>query len=197
MKSKLISVIVVFLILAETLLVLLSWLLSAMMTSGVRSLLSSEGIRWFFGQYTEMLQSPLLVCMLLLSLAGGALVRSGLFSRPVTYRQRLGLQLSLGLLVIFVSVVLLLTIVPHAILLSATGTLFPSPFSRALIPILAMGVLSISVTYGLAARTFTNLDDIIQSVSWGVSKAAPLFLLYVLAIQFFESLCFVFSLNFS
>ena len=197
MKSKLISVIVVFLILAETLLVLLSWLLSAMMTSGVRSLLSSEGIRWFFGQYTEMLQSPLLVCMLLLSLAGGALVRSGLLSRPVTYRQRLGLQLSLGLLVMFVSVVLLLTIVPHAILLSATGTLFPSPFSRALIPILAMGVLSISVTYGLAARTFTNLDDIIQSVSWGVSKAAPLFLLYVLAIQFFESLCFVFSLNFS
>jgi hypothetical protein len=58
-------------------------------------------------------------------------------------------------------------------------------------------VLSVSVTYGLAARTFTNLSDIIQSVSWGLSQAAPLFLIYVLAIQLYESLCYVFSLHFS
>jgi aminobenzoyl-glutamate transport protein len=48
-------------VLAELLLVLLSWLLSAMMVGGVRSLLSSEGIRWFFGQFASVLASAQLV----------------------------------------------------------------------------------------------------------------------------------------
>ena len=37
------------LMVGEVLLIILSWLLSATRMEGVRSLLSSEGIRWFFG----------------------------------------------------------------------------------------------------------------------------------------------------
>ena len=40
------------LLMAECLLFILSWLLSATMMEDVRSLLSSEGIRWFLGNYT-------------------------------------------------------------------------------------------------------------------------------------------------
>ena len=62
---RLLSWVALLLVVAELLLVLLSWLLSAMMTEGVRSMLSSEGIRWFFGSFSEVVQTPLLVWLLL------------------------------------------------------------------------------------------------------------------------------------
>ena len=45
-------------VIAETLLVILSWLLSALRVEGVRSLLSSEGIRWFFNSFNDLIASP-------------------------------------------------------------------------------------------------------------------------------------------
>jgi aminobenzoyl-glutamate transport protein len=87
MMNKTVSVIALLLIAAQVLLVLLSWLLSAMMTEGVHSLLSGEGVRWFFGSFTHMVASPLLAWLLLLCMAGGCLVKSGLwraFSHPRT-----------------------------------------------------------------------------------------------------------------
>ena len=67
--KRVLSYAVILLLIAQVLLVLVSWLLSASMTEGVHSLLSSEGIRWFVGQYVNMLASPLLVWLLLLSMA--------------------------------------------------------------------------------------------------------------------------------
>ena len=50
------------LILAQIVLVLASWLITAAMPDVFpRSLLSPEGIRWFFGTFTANLQSPWLV----------------------------------------------------------------------------------------------------------------------------------------
>ena len=60
-------------VIAETLLVILSWLLSAMRVEGVRSLLSSEGIRWFFSSFNDLIASPVLVWFLLLLCAFGCL----------------------------------------------------------------------------------------------------------------------------
>ena len=71
---------VLLLMVAELLLFILSWLLSATRMEGVRSLLSSEGIRWFFGYFTQMVASPLLVWLLLGLCAYGCLQRSGLLS---------------------------------------------------------------------------------------------------------------------
>ncbi len=60
------------LVLAQLLLMLVSWIWSAAVpASGVRSMLSSEGIRWFFGHFAEMLATPLLVWILLLAAAYG------------------------------------------------------------------------------------------------------------------------------
>lgn len=179
------------LIVAELVLVLLSWLLSAMMTEGVRPLLSSEGIRWFFSHFTDWMASPVLVWMLLLSMAYGSLVKSGVQS-PHTYRERFALRFALILLLIYTVLVLVLTLSPHAVLLSATGRLFPSPFSHAMIPIIAFGVLLLSVTYGLASGHFRSASDVLVSLSYGVAKSAPLYVLYVLLLQFYKSLCYVF-----
>lgn len=183
---------------AEVLLVLLSWILSATMTEHVHSLLSSEGVRWFFGSFSAMLASPWLVWLLLLAMAGGCLWQSGILlpltSHPslLTYRHRMALRTTVGIVVLYVLAILALTVVPHAVLLSATGQLFPSPFSRALVPIVSFGVLLASAVYGWASGRFSSFADVIASLAYGIQQAAPLFILYVVAVQFYASLKFVF-----
>ena len=194
MGKRLLGYLVVALVLALMALVLLSWLLSATQGGGVRSLLSSEGIRFFFGGFTDMLGKPLLVWLLLLSMAWGCLRQSGLlqfFSKPLTlHRRRQALVLMAVLLVVYVGVVLMLTLTPQAVLLSATGQLWPSPFSHALVPFVAFGVLS--VVYGLLSRRFLSVADVCQSLTAGIAAAAPLLLLYVLIMQLAGALRFVF-----
>ena len=178
---------------AEVLLVLLSWLLSATLTGGVRSLLSDVGIRWLLGSMSTLLSTPWLVLLLLLAMAGGCLCRSDLLHLSLSgYRERLGLRLALLALVLYVAVVLALTAIPHAVLLSATGQLFPSPFSRALIPILSFGVFLLSAVYGWTAGRFTSFADIVDSLLFGIGKSAPLILLYIMLLLFCESFKFVF-----
>ena len=177
-------------------LVLVSWLLSATTGDNVRSLLSSEGIRFFVGSFVDMLQQPLLVWIVLLAMAWGCFRESGvcsLFTSRPRYQQRQAVLLMAILLVSYVAVVLLLTLTPHAVLLSATGQLWPSAFSRALVPLVTFGVIMLSAAYGLFSRNFLSLADVCQALTSGIASAAPLLFLYVLAVQFFESLRFVFA----
>lgn len=183
----------VTLVVAESLLVLVSWVLSATLTGCVRSLLSSEGIRWFLGSFVSMLSRPGLVWLLLLSMACGSLWRSGLLTVCMAdYRQRLAFRVVMVVVVLYLALILTLTAIPHAILLSATGCLFPSAFSRALVPILSFGVVVASLTFGLMSGRFQHLSDALYSLSYGIAESAPLFVLYVLFVQFLNSLAFVF-----
>ena len=199
MKSK----IAFSLVVAELLLVILSWLLSATRLEGVRSLLSSEGVRWFFGSFTEMGASPLLVWLLLGLCAWGCLQRSGLLTfspfhlftfPPLTYRDKVAMRVSLVFLVLYLIVIALLTLAPHAILLSATGSLFPSAFSRSLVPIVCFGLCLVSLVFGLISGRLHGLADILEALSTGIAQGASLIIIYLFAIQLYESLRFVFNL---
>lgn len=188
---------------AQLLLVLLSWLLSAAMTEGVRSMLSGVGVRWFFGSIVDVLASPWLVWLLLLAMAGGSLWESRLLHvavrRPAksnaapNYRQRVALLTVVAFLLLYVAAIVALTAIPHAVLLSATGRLFPSAFSRALVPVVAFGVAVAGMVFGLMSGRFQTVADAVASLSNGVSRCAPLFLLYILAAQLLASLHFVFG----
>ena len=191
------------LVVAEMLLVILSWLLSATRLEGVRSLLSSEGVRWFFGSFTEMVASPLLVWLLLGLCAWGCLQRSGLLTfspfhlftfSPLTYRDKVAMRVSLVFLVLYLIVIALLTLAPHAILLSATGSLFPSAFSRSLVPIVCFGLCLVSLVFGLISGRLHGLADILEALSTGIAQGASLIIIYLFAIQLYESLRFVFNL---
>ena len=177
---------------AELVLVLTSWLLSAMMVGGVRSLLSSEGIRWFFGSFADVLATPCLVWILLLAMSGGCLWRSRLMLGPQTFRDKTALRTTVAVLLVYIVIVLLLTVVPHAILLSATGRLLSSPFSRAVIPIVAFGILLVASVYGRMSGHLSSLSAVFDAMSYGVSRCAPLFVLYVVLVQLYASLRFVF-----
>lgn len=187
------------LFLAEGILLILSWILSTTMGSGVRSLLSSEGIRWFFGSYTAMLASPLLVKVLLVLIAYGCARTSGVarlfppHAPQFTYRERMALRAAWVFLTLYLVIVALLTLPPHAILLSATGELFPSAFSRSLVPIAVFGVTTFSIVYGIMSWRLRSLSDILHSLTYGIQQGAPLLLFCVLFIQFYESLRFVFG----
>jgi len=181
------------LIIAQWLLVILSWLISVTNGDGVRSLLSSEGIRWFIGNFTDLLASPLLVWFLLLLSAFGCFQKSGIVSchKPMSYRERIALRVALAFLLIYIVVIGLLTLAPHAILLSATGHLFPSAFSRSIIPLFAFGVCLFSITFGLMSGRLHSMTDILHALSFGIAKGSTLVILLMLALQFYESLMFV------
>ncbi|MBQ8155340.1 MAG: AbgT family transporter [Prevotella sp.] len=186
------------LLLAELVLILLSWILFAIGEEEVRSLLSSEGIRWFVGGFTTMVSSPLLVWLIILLMAFGAFQKSGLISLTdasyqMTYRDKTALRVAIVFLLAYIAVILLLTVIPHAILLSATGALFPSPFSRSIVPLTAFGIALVSIIYGIMSGRLRDIKDILDALSFGISKGAPVFVLYILIIQFVRSMLFVFS----
>ena len=193
MNKRLIALACVAFGVAELLLVILSWLLSATRLDGVRSLISSEGIRWFVGEFTYTLASPLLVWLLLLLVALGCLQRSGLMSRGRGYRDRVALRVSLSFMIIYVVIICLLTLMPHAILLSVTGSLFPSAFSRALVPIICFGIGVLSISFGMVSGRLHTLTDILDALTFGLQQGAPLIILYIMFFQFYASLLFVFG----
>lgn len=180
------------LLLAEVLLILLSWILSATMTEGVRSLLSGEGIRWFFGCYTGIVASPPLAWLVLLLIAAGCMRQSGIMRPQQSYRDRMALRAALVFLALYIGVILLLTAMPHAVLLSATGSLVPSPFSRSLVAVVAFGLVLLAVVFGVMSGRLRTLADVLDSLSEGIRRGAPLFIIFILAMHLYASLKFVF-----
>lgn len=184
--------IALWLVVAQLLLMLVSWLLSAAFPmSGIRSLLSSEGLRWLMGHFSHLLATPLLVWLLLCAMAWGCLLRSGLLVRPTNYREHRAKFMALLLLAVIVGFMLLLTAIPHAVLLSAVGGLWPSPFSDSLVPVVAFSVTLVSAFYGLVSGRFENISAVYDAILQGIRQGAPLFLFYVLLVQIYESLLFV------
>ena len=167
------------LMVGEVLLIILSWLLSATRMEGVR----------------------LLVWLILLLSALGCMQKSGVAQcftishfRFLTFRDRLAIRVALVFLIIYLVILALLTLTPHAILLSATGHLFPSAFSRSFIPAIAFGLCLVSVTFGLVSGRLHSLTDIFDALSSGVAHGAPIIIVYLFAIQLYASLRFVFYL---
>lgn len=182
------------LVVALLMLGLLSWLCSAAFPdSGLHSLLSGEGIRWFLGRLASLMATPVLVWILLLAAAWGAMQHSGMLHTDATYRRRRARIIMLSYLALYLILVALLALMPHAVLLSATGTLWPSPFSASLMPVMAFALLSAAVLYGIVAGTFASLADVYHALLDGLRLSAPLLLFYILLAQLFFSLCFVFA----
>lgn len=197
MKNKILAYLSVVLLIAEVVLVVGSWLYAALNPeSGVRSMLSSEGIRWAFGGYIHQMQSSLLVWFLLAGMAYGALRHSRLAEslHSMRYRQRVALRFSLSTLIVYLSVVAFFALAPHAILLSVNGDLFPSAFSDAAVPLLCFGVILMSVVYGVMAGSFPSVPSVFNALVAGVSSFVPLIIVYLLASHLIYILSYILML---
>lgn len=176
----------------ELLLVLGSWILSAALPmSGIRSMLSGEGIRFFLGHFADLLAKPLLVWLLLLAMAYGVVLRSGVISGARSFRSSRARLIALLFAAAYLAVVLSMALVPHAVLLSASGTLWPSPFSASLVPLTAFGLAMVAAVYGIVAGTITSLADIYESFVDGLRRAAALLPICILLVLICESLYFI------
>ena len=193
--ERLLPLLVGILLLAQAVLALLSWFLSATSMEGsVRTLISAEGVRWFCATLTHVVGSPLLGCLVLLAMAWGTVSRSRLVAPQThTARRRLALRMAVVVLLVCLALIAMLAFVPHAMLLSATGHLWPSPFSRALVPLFCLCTIAVAAIYGRASRAFLSFADVVRSWAAGVASASPLLVLYVFAVVFYASLRFVFQ----
>ena len=211
MKSKL-GWTVLVLVTAQLALILLSWLITAAFPElPIRSLLSSEGVRWFFGSFTANQLTPLLAWFITAAMAVGACVRSRLWAAFCTkmsgllhrrdstdgrqglhYRERIGLRLALAEFMVYVVIMLLLTVVPHAILLSVTGELFPSAFPSSLIPSLSFVLIVMSLSYGVASGTVDSVARMHRVLVGGLEAGARIVPAYVIGVQLYMSLLYVF-----
>lgn len=192
------------LLIAQIVVILGSWLWSAAMPdSTVRSLLSESGIRWFFGTFIANLSCPLLAWIVLLDIAAGAGLGSGLWSsmraiamprRVITPQQRSGLRAVAVLLIIEVIVLVLLTLPHHALLLSATGRIFPSSFSASIVPVIAAIITTSAVTFGLFSGQLHNIGDIFRCLTRGGRNLKTILVIYVFAIELFFMVRYVLAI---
>ena len=182
------------LILAQIVLVLASWLITAAMPEVFpRALLSPEGIRWFFGTFTANLQSPWLVWLLLISIAWGTLRASGLLNYDhKVYRQRNALRLVCLEFVLFIGVMLLLTLIPHAILLNVMGGYASSSFSRSILPYICFMVIVMAQSFGVVSQRLNSIEAMGEAMADGVRLSAPLFIIYIFVIQLYSSVDYLF-----
>lgn len=201
MKERWLTLTAVALGVSQVALILLSWIISAVAPGiSMRSLLSSGGIRWFLGHFVDNMLTPLLAWILLLALLWGALNKSGIMAllpfkrhRPtLTYRQRMAIRFVLLELCMFLLAIALLTLLPHAILLSVTGSLFPSSFSQAIVPLLTLIGITCSISYSVISGHASMLAAIRQCLTGTGSVMAWAIPLYVLFIQLYSSFVYVF-----
>ena len=184
---------IIIILIAYVIVVLGTWLWSAAMpSSSVRPLLSDAGIRWFFGTFVANLARPLLIYIILLDIAMGLCVRSGLGHALVRlFRKgssldsllKRGLWAVLEVTVVEVGVMALLTLPRHAILLSVTGAFYPSSASVSLIPVLAFMLLSASLMFGLFSGTLHNYKEAVIYTLQGGKHLKVILCFYVLLME--------------
>lgn len=190
------AIAVVAVLVMQVVVVLASWVATAVMPDAtMRSLLSADALRWLFGQSVGALASQPLVWLLMVSMAAGAVWRSCLWAavcnRHLPYRQRMALRIVAAEVAVYAVLMALLTLVPHAMLLSVTGSLWPSSFSASLVPQMAVLVMVCAVTYGLVGGTLHGADGVLSALTAGIERMAPLFVLYLLLGELWLSVAFV------
>ena len=185
------------LLLFQIMVVILSWMIKTIYPDfNGRSLLSGEGVRWFLGNFTNNVASNILVWIILIGLSWGAIHASHILqvfkrSHTLSYRERLGFRVVLIEIMIWFIVIVLLSFIPHAAMLSITGQLFPSSFSKSIVPLITFIALFSSITYGLIIGRLRKGNLIIEALSNGIKQIAPYIIIYIILIQLIYSIKFV------
>lgn len=185
------------LIVLQTILIFGSWIVSAAIPdSQIRPLIGAGGLRWFFSSFTEDMASPILVYIILITLTVNVFINSEmceLFSlkRKMNMQKKFALNVVLVELCTFIVLIVLLTVIPHAVLLSVTGELYPSSFSKGLIPMLCFIVTILSTSYGLVSGSLRGVYDIWNSITTGINFLPAVCFVYILLFQFVSSLSYV------
>ena len=199
-NNRLLPALLLTLVLLQVAVILGSWLWTAAVPeTSLHSLLGNGGIRWLFDTFVDNLSHPILVWMILADITLGCCCASGLWPalKAVATKtspdpqQKSGLQAASGLIAVELAVILLLILPTRAILLNATGHLFPSSFSAAVVPIAAFMTITAAIAYGLFSGQLHNYRDVFQSVCQGTRLLRPALVVYVLGMELICSVAYV------
>lgn len=188
---------------AHVVVLVLSWLVNAALPElGLRSLLSEEGTRWLFGHFADNVLTPLLVWLLLLTMAFSAFRQSGLPQTlrrlrewsAMSYRDRLALRGALFVVLMAVVVMSLLTVPPHAVLLNVTGGLFPGSFSVCIVPVVAVTIILASLVFAFACGRASGISAVYDVLLGGMSRYSWLLPVYLLGRQLWCIVAYVLGL---
>ena len=189
--------------LTQLLLFLVSWLIvAASPETTIRSLLSSEGFRWFFGKFVYNVTTPPLAWIIVSAMAYGAIRDSAILKiwrkgrGEWTYRQTFAFRIVLVQLLAYVLFIALVAFIPHAPLLSATGSLQHSSFLHSIIPVTAAAMTLAAGTFGMLTATMRSIVDVVISMVRGVERSAILIVFYIFAAELFYSIAYVFCLDY-
>ena len=188
---RLLSRIIVVVVCLQLLLIFGSWIANAYGFE-VQSLLSASGIRWTFGKMIGQTASSYLVWLLVIAFTYGVVRKANFNLHASDYRNRLAWRAVITMTILFIACIIMLAFVPHAVLRSVTGELFPSPFATSLVPFAAFFVLLTSVIYGCIVNSFKCISDVIFAMCNGITTFSPLIILYLLIADFVCSLLYVF-----
>lgn len=167
----------------------------------VRTLLSAEGIRWFFLNNAKIFLAPTQVYLILFISVIGAFKRSGLdefvvkyFGKgKMTYRQKVAFICMNIYVLVYMTVFIGLIIPPHAILLSATGSLTSSPFISGFIPVFTLCLHLASIIYGSISNRLRNMYECLSVLYWGIARYAIWIIIYFTVILTWKTICYSFS----
>ena len=175
-----------------------SWISSAINPNfPIRSMLGSDGLRWLFGTLSVNFNSIGLVWILLVGIAIGTFVKSRLLYVIVSHKQtnsyeRMALFVCLWEVICMIAVMTLLAFIPHAILLSSIGTLFPSSFSASIVPTATFCIVVVALTYGCITGTFHSFESVFLAMCNGISFIAPVMIAYIAISELYSSVQWVF-----
>ena len=176
-----------------------SWVASVLYPElAIRSMFVGESVRWFWSTLADNMSSTILVWLLLSGAMTELFVGVGLSKAIVSYKQttddvRMALMVVAWELVAMFIVLFLLAFVPHAVLLSALGTITPNSYLESFVIMLILGVCIMSLTYGMVTGRYASFVDAYGAAASGVATTAPLVIVYLLAAELYCSVVWVFT----
>ena len=203
MSRRLVTIISAYTCLAlfviQIALVLGSWMASVLFPElAIRSMFVGESVRWFWSSLADNMSSTLLVWLLLSGamvelFVGGGLLRAITSYRQTTDYERMALMVVAWELVAMAIVLFLLAFVPHAVLLSALGTITPDSYIDSFVIMAMVGVSIMSLTYGMVTGRYPTFVDAFGAAATGVATTAPLVIVYLLAAELYSSVVWMFT----
>ncbi len=181
---------------AQCAVILFSWVVASLFPDlPLRSLLTGSGLRWLFGHITQNMSLPLLVDVMLFCIGAGAMLSSGLWHTVVhgakSYNERMARRMAVVIALMACVTVLLLTALPHAVLLNISGTLFPSSFSRGIVPIISVTMAIMGECFHLVAGRSRSVVSFFDNLTYGIRCGASLLLCLMTGMQLYAMLCYV------
>ena len=176
-----------------------SWVASVLYPElAIRSMFVGESVRWFWSTLADNMSSTILVWLLLSGamtelFVGGGLCKAIVSSKQTTDYERMALMVVAWELVAMFIVLFLLAFVPHAVLLSALGTITPNSYLDSFVIMLILGVCIMSLTYGMVTGRYASFVDAYGAAASGVATTAPLVIVYLLAAELYCSVVWVFT----